>query len=221
MTGAMTRRDDPGDAQTMIEIVSVSESETRAIARRLAARLRPGDVVALHGALGAGKTCFVRGLAAGLGVDPAEVSSPTFVLCHEYEGPLVRGRRVVLAHLDGYRLAGADELETIGWDELLASADTIIAVEWAERFGPALPEEHIAVTIGHDDATTRTITLSAPPALAARTIDRLDAETRTGRCPICGEPVDADGSAFPFCSGRCRLVDLGKWFGERYRLGGD
>lgn len=202
----------------MRAFVSCSEADTRALARRLAVRLRPGDVVALHGTLGAGKTCFVRGLAEGFGIDPVEISSPTFVLCHEYEAPVVAGRPIVLAHLDGYRLAGEEELETIGWDELLASPHTIIAVEWAERFGAAIPDEHLAIEIDHADTTTRTIAMSAPPALAARTYERLAERGRVAPCPICREAVSDETDTFPFCSSRCRLVDLGRWFGEAYRI---
>lgn len=222
----------------MVELHSHSEDETRTIARRLAALLRPGDVVALDGPLGAGKTCFVRGLAEGLGIDPHEISSPTFVLCHEHETAASsppespespeptespeapEAGRLVLAHLDGYRLAGPDELETIGWDELLTRPDTIIAAEWADRFGTALPTEHIAVRLDHVDERERIITLDAPPPLATRTIDRLRPGP-PGSCPICDKTVARDVATYPFCSPRCRLVDLGNWLGERYRIGGD
>src|SRR5258705_12406514 len=79
--------------------VAGSESETHAIARELAASLRAGDVLLLAGDLGAGKTTFVKGLAAGLGIDPDDVSSPTFTLLHEY-----RGGKLTLYHADLYRL---------------------------------------------------------------------------------------------------------------------
>jgi tRNA threonylcarbamoyladenosine biosynthesis protein TsaE len=105
---------------------SNSESETRAIAARLASRLGPGDVLLLHGDLASGKTAFVRGLAAGLGVDPDQVTSPTFTLVHEY-----RGGRLPIVHVDLYRLDGID-LDEIGLDERLASAG-VVAIEWAER----------------------------------------------------------------------------------------
>ena len=105
---------------------SSSESETREIAASLASRLSAGDVLLLHGDLGSGKTAFVRGLARGLGVDPEEVSSPTFTLVHEY-----RGGRLPIVHVDLYRLDGID-LDEVGLDEALASAG-IVAIEWAER----------------------------------------------------------------------------------------
>jgi tRNA threonylcarbamoyladenosine biosynthesis protein TsaE len=105
---------------------STSEIETRAVAAALASRLRPGDVLLLHGDLGTGKTAFVRGLAAGLGIDPDDVTSPTFTLVHEY-----RGGRLPIVHVDLYRVDGTD-LDDIGLDEALARAG-IVAIEWAER----------------------------------------------------------------------------------------
>lgn len=105
---------------------SRSEAETRAIAAALAPTLLPGAVVLLSGDLGAGKTAFVRGLAEGLGLDPDEVTSPTFTLVHEY-----RGGRLPLIHVDLYRLDRA-ELDEIGLDQDLAGQG-IIAIEWAER----------------------------------------------------------------------------------------
>ena len=111
---------------------SNSEAETRAIAARLASDLAPGDVLLLSGDLGAGKTAFVRGLADGLGIDPGEVTSPTFTLVHEY-----RGGRLPLIHVDLYRLDAAD-LDEIGLDQDLAAVG-VTAVEWAERLSRPLP----------------------------------------------------------------------------------
>ena len=103
-----------------------SEDETQAVARELASRFGPGDVVLLSGNLGAGKTAFVRGLAIGLGVDPGDVSSPTFTLIHEY-----RGGRLVLYHADLYRLGRAAS-EDIGLEEA-GARDGVLAIEWPER----------------------------------------------------------------------------------------
>ena len=114
------------------EEVSHSEEETVAIASRLAATLAPGDVLLLSGNLGAGKTAFVRGLAQGLGVDPDEVSSPTFTLVHEY-----RGGRLTLYHVDLYRLDRAGT-EDLGLEEM-GVADGVLAIEWPERLSHALP----------------------------------------------------------------------------------
>ena len=108
-----------------------SEGETAAIASALAADLKAGAVLLLSGDLGAGKTAFVRGLAEGLGIDPGDVSSPTFTLVHEY-----RGGRFTLYHVDLYRLdrAATDDL---GLDEL-GVADGVLAIEWPDRLTHAL-----------------------------------------------------------------------------------
>jgi len=111
---------------------SRSEDDTRALAARLAATLAPGAVLLLSGDLGAGKTAFVRGLAEGLGIDPREVTSPTFTLVHEY-----RGGRLPLVHVDLYRLDTAD-LDELGMDTDVAAAG-VVAVEWPERLGRPVP----------------------------------------------------------------------------------
>lgn len=109
-----------------------SEGETRAVAARMATGLAPGAVLLLAGDLGAGKTAFVRGLAEGLGIDPDEVTSPTFTLVHEY-----RGGRLPLVHVDLYRLESAD-LDEVGLDQDLA-AEGVVAVEWPERLTREVP----------------------------------------------------------------------------------
>jgi tRNA threonylcarbamoyladenosine biosynthesis protein TsaE len=114
-------------------IRSNSEQETRSIASALGRDLAMGTVLLLSGDLGAGKTAFVRGLAEGLGIDPDEVTSPTFTIVHEY-----RGGRLPLVHVDLYRLDRAD-LDEIGLDQDLA-ATGIVAVEWSERLSRRIPE---------------------------------------------------------------------------------
>ena len=109
-----------------------SEDETASLARDLAATLRAGDVLLLSGNLGAGKTAFVRGLAAGLGIDPHDVSSPTFTLVHEY-----RGGRLTLYHVDLYRL-GRAATEDLGLEEL-GARDGVLAIEWPDRLTHSLP----------------------------------------------------------------------------------
>jgi tRNA threonylcarbamoyladenosine biosynthesis protein TsaE len=135
-----------------------SEEETRVIAQQLAERLRPGDVVLLSGPLGAGKTAFVRGLAAGLGVDPREVTSPTFTLLHEYR-PETRphggdGPALVLYHADLYRLEGA-ATEDLGLEE---TATGVLAIEWPERLA-VRPTGAIEVALEITGNRTRTITI--------------------------------------------------------------
>ena len=134
----------------MTEVLrTASEDETVAAARRLAKRLPPGALVLLTGDLGAGKTAFVRGLAAGLGIDPDDVSSPTFTLIQEYAG--ARNLR----HVDLYRLQGAD-VDDLGLDELTQDG-AVVAIEWAERLS-APPAGALRVTIvdlGGDDREIR------------------------------------------------------------------
>ena len=128
-----------------------SEGETAAVARALAADMNAGAVLLLSGNLGAGKTAFVRGLAEGLGVDPGEVSSPTFTLVHEY-----RGGRLTLYHVDLYRLdrAATDDL---GLEEL-GVADGVLAVEWPDRLTHAVDgARHVGIEIIDD--TTRRISI--------------------------------------------------------------
>jgi tRNA threonylcarbamoyladenosine biosynthesis protein TsaE len=135
---------------------STSELQTRAVAAALASRLRPGDVLLLHGDLGTGKTAFVRGLAAGLGMDPDEVTSPTFTLVHEY-----RGGRLPIVHVDLYRLGGTD-LDEIGLDEGLAHAG-VVAIEWAERLACA-GTDAIRVQITDRGGDRRDIVISVEEA---------------------------------------------------------
>ena len=128
--------------------VSRSEDETIALARELAHQLRAGDVLLLSGGLGAGKTAFVRGLAEGLGIEPSEVSSPTFTLVHEY-----RGGRLTLYHADLYRLDRAD-VEDLGLEEM-GVADGVLAIEWPERLSHEMPGAVPIVIEVVDDATRR------------------------------------------------------------------
>jgi tRNA threonylcarbamoyladenosine biosynthesis protein TsaE len=130
---------------------SHSESETAAAGRDLAGRLRAGDLVLLYGDLGAGKTAFVRGLAEGLGVDPEEVSSPTFTIVQEY-----RGGRLPLLHVDLYRLEPR-EVGDLGLDDL--GEDAVVAVEWAERL-PAIAAHAVQVRIAHVSDEGREITIT-------------------------------------------------------------
>lgn len=133
--------------------LSHNELETEEIGKSLALRLRAGDVVAYLGDLGAGKTVFTRGLAAGLGCG-GRVTSPTFTIVNEYEGG------VPLFHFDLYRLGSEEELFDIGWEDYL-SRGGVCAVEWSERISGALPEEAVSVTIERhpDNPDWRKITI--------------------------------------------------------------
>lgn len=122
------------------KFVAADERQTEAFGRALGAGLRPGTVVALNGPLGAGKTRLVRAIVAGLGGDPDVVSSPTFVLIHEYEA------RCPVYHFDTYRLGNVEEFVELGVQELF-EGEGVCLVEWAERVEEALPEERLTVRI--------------------------------------------------------------------------
>ena len=133
-------------------ITSHSPEETAAIGARLAERLGPGDIVALTGELGAGKTCFTQGLARGLGVK-GRVVSPTFVLVNEYRG------RLPVHHVDAYRTESLTELLDLGLEELF-SGDGVTIVEWADKLLPLLPPHTIHVHIEGLGDEPRTIRVS-------------------------------------------------------------
>ncbi len=132
-------------------IISHSEFETEAAGADFAQTLPDGAVVALYGDLGAGKTAFVRGMARGLGID-ARVSSPTFTIVNEYLGARE------LYHFDMYRLASAEELFDIGWEDYL-SRGGVCAVEWSENVADAFEGDEITVRIEKSGDTERIITI--------------------------------------------------------------
>ena len=136
----------------MTPITTYSEAETAATGRSLAATLQPGAIVLLSGDLGAGKTAFVRGMAEGLGLDPAEVSSPTFTLVQEY-----RGGQLTLYHVDLYRLAPR-EVEDLGLDEM-STFGGVMAIEWPDRLTRRIADA-IAVTIEHGEGSERRIAIT-------------------------------------------------------------
>ena len=190
-----------------------SESETAEIAHRLAACLQPRDVLALQGELGAGKTFFVRAVAEALGIDARQVSSPTFTLCQQYAKT---GGTLTFVHIDAYRLASEDELETIGWDELLQRDDVIIAVEWSDRIAKSLPTlRTVRIDITHTGEHARKLQFTISPVIADR-FRRFAPVTRP--CRTCSDDVAVTAPEFPFCSERCRLVDLGEWFDEKHKI---
>ena len=146
----------------------------------------------------------MRGLVHGLGGNPGNVSSPTFVIAQEYET-----KSTPLVHVDAYRLAGTNDLETIGWEEMLAARETIVAVEWAARIAPALPSDAIQVSIAYvaDEPSHRAITITGAPA-----------QSKLRPCLICKTPTAADSEFAPFCSSRCKRADLGRWLTGKYTI---
>lgn len=136
-------------------IESHSEQDTIDAGHRLGSSLMAGDIVLLYGDLGAGKTAFVRGLATGLGIDPDDVTSPTFTLVQEYRG------RLTLQHVDLYRLSPV-EVADLGLEDL-AEGDAVVAVEWAERLPGQLGSSVLEVRIEHQ-AEGRRIRVARRPA---------------------------------------------------------
>jgi tRNA threonylcarbamoyladenosine biosynthesis protein TsaE len=139
------------------EWTSRSPEETFEAGRRVGERLAGGEILLLGGPLGAGKTVFVKGLAAGLGLDPAEVSSPSFTLVNRHpEG------RLLLYHIDLYRLdEGATAAHAVDLDELLADERAVIVIEWAERMGRyPLPQPVWRVSIEGDGEEPRRISIT-------------------------------------------------------------
>lgn len=138
----------------MDTIISKSPEETKRVGGDFALGLRSGDVVALCGDLGAGKTHFTKGIVEALGGSGEEVCSPTFTLVHEY-----RGGRIPVFHFDLYRLEDGRELSGVGWEDYLEE-DGILVVEWADKFEERLPSGTIFVRIGIGDGDFRELRFS-------------------------------------------------------------
>ncbi len=158
----------PGAAATgpALTLRSGNADDTRRLGAAVGALLGVGDVVALCGPLGAGKTLLTQGIAAGLGVPPDEpVVSPTFVLARQYAG------RVALFHLDAYRLSSVAELWGLGFEEMLAGG--AVVVEWAERVAPAIPPNATWVELIHGNTPDeRVIVLRSADAARWTTVAR-------------------------------------------------
>jgi len=137
-----------------IRVYTKSVAETISIGRSLGRHLSSGDVVCLTGELGAGKTCFVKGLAGGLGIRRTEVTSPTFIIIREYKG------RLPFYHIDLYRIGVVEDLRDIGMEEVIYGQG-VTAIEWAERISDRLPDERIEITLRYEDKKTRLIKMTA------------------------------------------------------------
>ena len=138
---------------TAATVEAVSAAATYDLGRRLGAAAMPGQVIALRGDLGAGKTTLTQGIAAGLGI-AARVTSPTFTLVNEHHG------RLTLYHVDLFRIDQVGEAIAFGLEDYLYS-DGVCVIEWAERVVEVLPPERLWITFHHLDTTKRRITLRA------------------------------------------------------------
>jgi tRNA threonylcarbamoyladenosine biosynthesis protein TsaE len=149
--GIMTAR---ATTPAPITLVAADAAATKRLGERLGAALQKGDVVALSGPLGSGKTTFAQGLAIGLGVErDRHVASPTFALVNEHPG------RVPFVHADFYRISNAAELGELGLEEAYDRAAA--AIEWAERFPGTLPRDHLAITFSTEPDGSRRLSASA------------------------------------------------------------
>ena len=149
-----------------LESLSGSVEETQAFGECLGRLLQPGDVVALHGELGSGKTTLIQGIARGLGRDPNSIKSPTFVLMREYPG------ETPLVHIDGYRLDGPPAASWLDL-ELLFAPHKVTLIEWAERFAGLLPEDHLQIHLSHVSANRRRLSFAPAGDRAAAIVAQL------------------------------------------------
>jgi tRNA threonylcarbamoyladenosine biosynthesis protein TsaE len=148
-----------------LTIAVTSEEDTARLGQALAEVVEPGVVIGLVGPLGAGKTRLVRAIAEALGVDPGAISSPTFVLIHEYEG------RLPIYHFDAYRLKNPQAFADLGVADYWGGAG-ICLVEWADRVRDLLPDDCWTITLEHAGLTSRTVRIELPP-LSQSVVDRL------------------------------------------------
>lgn len=166
-----------------VAIAAIAVADEAALGRlavRVAAILGDCSFVTLAGDLGAGKTTFVKALAAAVGIEPAEVTSPTFGLIHVYEPPSAPGAPdeshgpARLVHADMYRLTDPGELAETGWGDAIAG-DAWVLVEWPERIAAALPAERIDVALEITGPTARVLTFTGRGSAAAAIVGRLAA----------------------------------------------
>ena len=146
--------------------ISRSAQETIDFAKRFSKILKQGDILCLRGNLGAGKTTFVKGLALGLKVKKAVVTSPTFVLMNVYDG------KIPVYHFDLYRIEGA-ELERLGYEEFFYG-EGVAVIEWAERLKTAMPKEYFSVVFKHGGDDLRALTIKAQGKLYRQRLDNFD-----------------------------------------------
>ena len=172
----MIRRDRAKTAPTGLlhGLALSSRRETEWVGSTIGRLLHGGQVLALIGELGAGKTALVRGIAAGLGIPGTVVSSPTFTLVHQYQA------RVPLIHIDFYRLRSSDEAESIGLSDCFRD-DVVTAIEWANRFPALLPADRLVVHLTHRTATTRTIEFEALGPQSSSLLTRVNKALRVTR----------------------------------------
>lgn len=136
----MQKIEKKGDIRSITTVITTSPEDTMRLGESMGGRMKGGELIAIKGRLGSGKTVFVKGIALGLGISDKEVSSPTFVFMHEYKG------RLRLYHVDLYRIARPGDIEDLGLFEFMGGED-IMAIEWADKGEGLLPDKRIDVDI--------------------------------------------------------------------------
>jgi len=136
-------------------IISKSPKETLALAQKISRKLEGGEVIALNGELGSGKTTFIKGLAKSSAVKE-EITSPTFVVLKSYQGK-IKDKEIVLVHIDAYRINNIDDIKSVGIEDYLERNDVVMVVEWAERIKEILPADLYQINFKFIDENTREI----------------------------------------------------------------
>jgi tRNA threonylcarbamoyladenosine biosynthesis protein TsaE len=163
-----------------LQVMSRNSVDTEMLGEQVGRLLEAGDIVCLYGELGSGKTVLTKGMARGLGVTPERaVRSPSFVFMHRYQG------RVPVYHADLYRLDGPTDLEDIGLREFLGG-DGVAVIEWADKLGASLPAERLEITIAHQTAETRMITITPRGARYHQLLEQWQNQP-TARGKTCGQ----------------------------------
>ncbi len=144
---------------------------TEALGQAIGHQLRGGEIIALTGQMGAGKTVLTKGIASGLGISHDQVTSPTFTITHEYSGQLR------LIHADLYRINSFAELRSIGLEDYYGPS-TAVVIEWADRMGPEFPQDYLLVNLAHSQRYIRLATLTAHGPLSHALLKKLRTETK-------------------------------------------
>lgn len=203
-----------------VEHMCESVEETAALAARIATIVRAGDVLALDGPMGAGKTTFVRALARAMGVDTAGVSSPTFVMVNEYDNP----NGPDLVHVDAYRLSGSEDLDLLGWDTVTDPHEkTVLVIEWPGKIADEiarLGDRVATIRIEPTGEESRLFHVDLPNSWRTRDgAERLGVGGRVDTtCPMTGRAVSADSPTWPFADERARMADLYRWMSGQYSI---
>lgn len=143
-----------------MEIITKSASETQKLGEKIGCDLKGGDVVALYGELGSGKTTFIQGLARGLGIK-RRIISPTFVFIRSYPQPTTHNSQLTFYHIDLYRVEKLEDTKELGLKEIFADPNAIVAIEWAEKIKKILPKERVDVYFEYVSENQRKITITS------------------------------------------------------------